>query len=848
MSAGPLDGGWAVWRVLLRSQLHEQPLRLAVTIFAVALGVSLGAAVYLVNTAALNDFTLAATRLVGDADVVIRGPREGFPDALFAELAREPEVRLASPVLELEAAIPGHHDPLKVLGLDPFRAAALQPALIGDLEVKAVELFAPDAILLSASAAQDLGLKAGGVLPVLVGNSTKRLKIAGVMPESAFTQDLGIMDLGSAQWTFERIGSLNRIDLALTAGTGAADFRARLKDRLPAGTVAVPPEVERDRALTVTRAYRVNLNMLALVSLLTGAFLVFSTQSLSVLRRRSALGLMRSLGATRGQIEAALLGEGALIGLAGSLIGIVLGILFAKAALRFLSGDLGNGQLHAQSAVLATAPSTFAAFLVIGIVVSGFGAFRPARAAARQRPAQSLRGAEARSGGHAARGSWGGAALMLAGAALAWLPPLDGIPVFGYAAIAALLFGAVMQVPMLTVKTLKLAPRVGHVVPDTALAQLGDDIGMSTQSLASIIVSFSLMVAMAIMVYSFRVSFEHWLDKLLPADVQLREPLGNDTAYWTAADQAAAAAAAGVSHIEFRRTRPLFLDPARPAVTLIARGETARQTAGELPLLESLPAGSAGAAEPAWISEELRDLYGYRLGGPIDLPLNGRERRFVVAGIWRDYARAAGAVVISRNVYVAATGDRDANEGSVWLDARAPASSVIAALRTALTHGDTPGGGALEITTSPELRERSLRIFDQAFAITYALEAIAVLIGLIGVSFAASSTVLARRSEFGMLRHIGMRRRQVLGMLASEGILMSACAVAYGLALGGVLSLILVFVVNRQSFNWSIELALPLGQLAALSLTLIAAAAVTAVWSGRAATHREAIGAVREDW
>jgi putative ABC transport system permease protein len=292
----------------------------------------------------------------------------------------------------------------------------------------------------------------------------------------------------------------------------------------------------------------------------------------------------------------------------------------------------------------------------------------------------------------------------------------------------------------------------------------------------------------------------------------------------------------------------LFLDPARPAVTLIARGETARQTAGELPLLESLPAGSAGAAEPVWISEELRDLYGYRLGGPIDLPLNGRERRFVVAGIWRDYARAAGAVVISRNVYVAATGDRDANEGSVWLDARAPASSVIAALRTALTHGDTPGGGALEITTSPELRERSLRIFDQAFAITYALEAIAVLIGLIGVSFAASSTVLARRSEFGMLRHIGMRRRQVLGMLASEGILMSACAVAYGLALGGVLSLILVFVVNRQSFNWSIELALPLGQLAALSLTLIAAAAVTAVWSGRAATHREAIGAVREDW
>jgi putative ABC transport system permease protein len=150
--------------------------------------------------------------------------------------------------------------------------------------------------------------------------------------------------------------------------------------------------------------------------------------------------------------------------------------------------------------------------------------------------------------------------------------------------------------------------------------------------------------------------------------------------------------------------------------------------------------------------------------------------------------------------------------------------------------------------TTPALRERSLSIFDRAFAITYALEAIAVIIGLIGVSFAASSTVLARRSEFGMLRYIGMRRGQVLGMLASEGILMSACAVAYGLVLGGVLSLVLVFVVNRQSFNWSIELALPMRQLALLSLTLIAAAALTAVWSGRAATNREAVGAVREDW
>jgi putative ABC transport system permease protein len=422
----------------------------------------------------------------------------------------------------------------------------------------------------------------------------------------------------------------------------------------------------------------------------------------------------------------------------------------------------------------------------------------------------------------------------------------------------------VLLVPALTVKILRLAPRSGRVVPDTALAQLKDNIGFSTLSLASIIVSFSLMVAMAIMVYSFRVSFDHWLGKLLPADLQLREPLGNDTAYWSPGEQAAVAAIRGVARVEFRRTRPLLMDPSRPAVTLIARRASPADAAAELPLMRSLPVkplGAAGrgpghgpggaapvatpvaapAAAPAWISEAMQDLYGYRLGDPIDLPLGGRMQRFIVQGVWRDYARAFGAVVITRSDYIAATGDRNANEGSLWLEAGTTAAAAESALRAAL-------GGAPEILTSTALREKSLKIFDRAFAITYSLEVIAVLIGLMGVSFAASSTALARRAEFGMLRHLGMLRRQVIGMLASEGVLMSVFGVAYGLALGMGLSLVLVFVVNRQSFNWSIDLAVPIWPLLLLSATLITAAAVTAVWSGRAAMSQEAVRAVREDW
>jgi len=844
MSTARASGGaFTVWRLLLLAQLRESPVRLLVTVLAIALGVALGAAVYLVNTAALNEFGLATKRLVGEADVVVRGPREGFSEQLFTQLARDPAVNAASPVLELEVALPGRRDPLKVLGLDPFRAALVQPALIGDLGGGVLALFDADSIYLSSSAAQELKFKPGDALPVIVGSTPKQLHVRGVLAQGTYSQTLGLMDIASAQWAFNRIGVLNRIDLRLNSGVDVEDFRRTLAGRLPVGVLAVAPQVERDRAMTVTRAYRVNLNMLALVALWTGAFLVFSTQSLAVLRRRRSLALLRALGVTRGQLQRALVGEGAALGVAGSLLGVLLGLAIASAILEFLTGDLGNGQLRTVGASMRAAPLPMLAFFLMGTVVASIGAWLPARSAAKQAPTRSLKGGDGDYAVVARSTAYFGLALLAAGAALTRLPAVGGLPVFGYIAIALLLFGAVLLVPTLTVRGLSLAPRTHRIVLDTAVSQLRENVGLSTLSLASIIVSFSLMVAMAIMVYSFRVSFDHWLLKLLPADMQLREPFGNDTAYWSAADQARLAGTAGVSRAEFRRTRQVLLDPARVPVTLIARGGTTAQAAEELPLLRSAPAPLPSNAEPAWISEAVQDLYGYSLGSPIDLPLAGRSRRFTVAGIWRDYARPAGAIVISRDAYMAATGDDSANEGSIWLKSGASAALTEAALRSRFTRGD-----ALEILTSTALRERSLQIFDRAFAITYALEAIAVIIGLTGVSFAASSTALARRAEFGMLRHIGMLRRQIVGMLASEGILTSAFGVVYGLLLGTALSLVLVYVINRQSFNWSIDLAIPVWQLAVLSATLIAAAALTAVWSGRAAMSQDAVQAVREDW
>jgi putative ABC transport system permease protein len=836
------SGSFSLWRILLVAQLREQPTRFLVTVLALALGVALGASVYLVNTSALNEFGLATKRMVGEADIVIRGPREGFTEQVFVDLAHNPSISALSPVLELEAALAGRNDTLKVLGLDPFQAASLQPSLIGDIGDGVFQLFAPDGIYLSSAAAQALKARRGDPLPVTVGSSAKTLRVLGILPESAYPQPLGLMDIASAQWTFNAIGRLNRIDVRLAPGTDVQALRRDIGKALPPGVLAIAPQVERDRAVSVTRAYRVNLNMLALVALFTGAFLVFSTQSLSVLRRRRSLALLRALGATQRQLRRALLGEGLALGVVGSLIGVMLGVLIAAAILKFLTADLGNGQLRAVGASLRAAPLQLAAFFAIGVAVAGVGAWVPARNAARQPPARALKGGD---GDYrpVAQLSWRtGLCLLLLGAALAWLPPIGGLPVFGYTSIAALLLGAVLLVPAITLQALALAPRTHRIVLDTAVAQLRENVGLSALSLASIIVSFSLMVAMAIMIHSFRVSFDHWLDKLLPADLQLREPFGNDTAFWSSVDQAKLAAMPGVARVEFRRTRPLLLDPKRAPVTLIARGTSEAETAAELPLVQSAKTPQVGNP-PAWISEALQDLYGYKVGDAIALPLAGRMQPFTVAGVWRDYARLSGSIVISRQAYEAASGDTGANEGSVWLKSGAGTASTVKLLRSRLNNGD-----AVEITTTAALHEKSLQIFDRAFAITYALEVIAVIIGLTGVSFAASSTALARRAEFGMLRHIGMLRRQIVGMLADEGVLTSIFGVIYGLGLGLALSVVLVYVINRQSFNWSIDLAVPAWMLALLSLGLIGAAALTAIVSGRAALSEDAVRAVREDW
>jgi putative ABC transport system permease protein len=467
----------------------------------------------------------------------------------------------------------------------------------------------------------------------------------------------------------------------------------------------------------------------------------------------------------------------------------------------------------------------------------------PALEASRRPPALALKAGDEEAALERLRSAWPGLVLLALGLAVSQAPPVDGLPIFGYVAIGLMLVGAVLSMPRFAEWILARLPALRYAPAALAAAQLQATPRQAAISLAAILASFSLMVSMVIMTGSFRTSLEAWLDRMLPADLYVRAGRIGETGYFTREEQARIAALDGVRDAVFVRAQNVLLRADRPPVTLIARPFADGRPRPALPLEGPEIAPAAGTPPPAWLSEVAADLLGLKAGDTLALPIGESNRMFTVAGIWRDYARQNGAVVIDRALYTSLTRDERANEAALYLDPSTPFDAVAQRLRSAF---EDPEG--IEIASTRELKAISLSIFDRTFAVTYALEAAAVLIGLFGVSASFSAQALARRREFGVLRHIGMTRRRIASMLGCEGLIVGALGVGAGLALGWLISLILIHVINRQSFHWSMDMHPPWIALAALAASLVVAASLTAVASGRRAMSDDVTRAVREDW
>jgi len=827
--------GW-----LIAGEWRWHPARFLLTAVAIAVGVMLGFAVHLVNGSALASFDGAVRSVNGSADLAVRAASPlGFDEALYPRVALAPGVADASPVVQLDARAGDRH--FTLLGLDIIRAANVTPSLVGIRPqgpgAQTDRMFDDAALFLSRAAMRVTGAQLGQSIPVTANGRTVELTIAGTLPGVGDEQAIGVIDIAAAQWRFGRLGLLDRLDLKL-ADRDAAE--AALAKILPASATLASAESAAAQGDALSRAYRVNLDMLALVALLTGAFLVFSAQSLSVTRRLRAFALIRTLGLPRGGIVAAVSLEGLAIGMVGAALGLAAGYGLAVAALRWFGGDLGAGYFSGSGVTVAFQPVAAAGFFALGLLAAVLGSLLPARAASRAAPAAALKNAGDLIDPRAPVAWRPALALLLLGAIGATLPAVGGLPLFGFVSMGLLLAGGVAGVPWLARQLLAPWTRrpIAHVPSLLAIRHVHGAPGAAATALCGIVASTALMIAMATMVTSFRGAVDAWLGQVLSADLYLRSDgaTGLDPAM-----QARLRATPGIARIRFSRQLPLTLAPDRPPLTLIARPVDDAAADPSLVLIDRAAALPAGTV-PVWVSEPAQRIYGWKTGAVIALPI-GHGARFAVAGVWRDYARQAGAVVIRDADYLRLTGDARRDEASVMLAPGADGRRVGRALIARL-----PADTRAQIAEPATLRRFALTLFDRSFAVTYLLEAVAILVGLAGVAATMSAQTVARTREFGMLRHLGVAKRQIMTMLGVEGAILGLIGGIAGVGLGLVLSQVLIHVINPQSFNWTMTTRVPVGTVLGVVAALVLAAAGTAILAGRRATAIDAVRAVREDW
>jgi putative ABC transport system permease protein len=834
----------AVWHAAIFGPLWRSPGRTVLTIFVIALGVALGFAVYLINRSAADEISRAARSLFGLADFAIEAGVEGLDENLYPKIAKLSGIGAVSPVVEVEAKLADRRGTLKVLGIDAFRSRQLQPSvanLAPTLARSGTVSVGSNALFLSASAARDLQRKAGDELDLQVGMQRERFTVAGVMPSIALEDRAALLDIAVAQWKFDALGKLTRMNVRLASGADAREVRERIQTLLPTSARIVTPGQATDDALRLSSAYRSNLTALALVALFTGSFLVYSTQTLAILRRRRELALLHALGVTHRQQTLHTIAEATIVGTLGALVGVVLGALAARYALQFAGADLGAGYFRGLTTQIGVTALELGAFVGLGIAASVVGALRPALEAAKIATATSLKSGDAAHGPPRTHG-WIAVLVFLCGALLLLLPPIDDLPLAGYGAIALIILSTIIAVPSLLKRLLRPVPTLRNVPAELAISHLRGSGRYATLSVAAIVVSFSLMVAMLIMVTSFRTSLDAWTEKILPADLYLRAGYVGQTAYLNATQLQALAQLPGVTRTMSARFAQLTLDANQPPLTIVAR-EIDAQNIEEDIWIQSDTSAPLGDQVPIWISEAAADRFRLKPGMQIEVPLGAQRVPASIRGIWRDYEHQNGAFLIDRQTYVRLTGDNAINAVSFWIAPATSVDSVQHGVRDVLREDVQ-----YDMRTPRELRRLSLQVFDRTFAVTYVLEIVAIVIGLFGISASISAQVLARRSEFGVLRHLGVTRGQVAQMLASEGLVLGLLGVLVGLASGAIVSFILIYVVNRQSFHWSMDVYVPTPALLSCSAILILAAAIIAVASGRSAMGKEVVLAVKEDW
>jgi len=845
-----------ILRALVLRPLFREKTRTTLTIAGIAVGVAVVVAMQLANQSALRAFRESVDAIAGRANYQLVPDVAPLDERVL--LALQPlwrdGVRFA-PVIDVEGVLESTQQPIRLLGVDllsdlHFRDYRYAKIVAGERNAVSdyLALFQPDSLILPAPFAREHGITLGSRVTLSVLGHRSTLVVRGLLeakgPATAFNGSIGVCDIAVAQRNFGMSGKLSRVDLLVPEGVWADGTPAL---RAPPGTRIERPSRRNERVEKMLRAFQVNLFALTGVALLVGMFLVYNTVLISILRRRRDVGVLKTVGVTPRQIFAAFLAEGLLFGLAGSALGIVLGNLLASGILRVVGRTVNALYVTSRPEDVVLTPGVIATGVAVGTILSLLSALQPSLEAARVRPNAMIRPGLQQRVQHPRALVIASVLCFLAGALISRLPPVRGIAVAGYAAVLLVVAGFSLLAPFIVRGTSRLLSppleRAFGIVGRLAAVALPASLRRTSVAGAALSLATGMMVAVALMVGSFRETVRIWVNQTVSSDLWLRPSKGLTNAQIALFRPEVADALEKVpfvAAIDRVRGKDVLYEDTIIAVGSGEFGVAARK--GDLPMVTPrTPAEALANAlrrNGVVVSETFALKFGKQVGDEVVI---GRAR-FPITGIYRDYSNDRGVVVMDRELFKRSFGDDAINTIVVYLK---PGVDKRRA-RIALEKEFGPKYGAF-VVTNEEIRREVMTIFDQTFTITYALLGVAIIVAVLGIVNTLSALILERTRELALLRAGGLSARELRTMLVLESALLGAASTAIGLIMGYALSWILIHVINRQSFGWTIDFYTPAGLIAASLAATFLASALAGLAPARLAARIDIAAALKSE-
>ena len=779
-----------------RNDLKRHPIQTGLAILGVAIAVAVVVAVDLANHSAREAMRVSLESVTGQATHQIVGGPQGLDEQVYTQLRTELAVREAAPVVQGGVLLAGpERRPMTLLGLDAFAEGPFQrPIGSGDGLGDAFNdlLLRDDTVALGSAEAERLGVGQGDVLTLLVNGAERTVTVVAIVddPEDR-ARGLLVSDIAAAQSLLGQTGQLSRIDLILSAKQAES-----LGAQLPAGARLVPAAASANSVTQMTRAFHINLTALSLLAVVVGAFLVFNTLSFLAVRRRATIGVLRALGVQRREILLQVLSDALVIAVVGTVLGLGLGFALAHGLVGLVLQTVNDVYFARAAGDLVLSPFSLAAGVLVGLGGSLVAALAPAREAAGTPPRSALSRAdlEVRAGRLARRAGVVGVLVLIIGALIIALS--EGL-IAAFVGLFALILGSAFLAPPVMLglgrllRPLTAGRPLGGLIVEGAAASLS----RTGVAVAALSVAVAAVIGVAVMIESFRGSVIDWLQESLAADFYVTAPGGLTDA---TADRIAGAA--GVDFVS--RSQWYDLPTADGPVEIWALG----LPAGREPELD-IREGDADEAFAAFandqavlISEPFAEQRGLTAGDVLRLPVSAGQQAeaFMIAGVYRDYSTPSGVVAMRRSLYRDLYADPVINGIGVHATDTAARADLALQLEGLVT--GIPGA---RVTDNAEVFEQSLIIFDRTFAITEVLRWLAGLVAFVGVISALMALHLDRMREFSVLRAVGMTKSQLAGLVSGQSGLLGLAAGLWAIPLGVALAGLLVFVVNRRAYGWT---------------------------------------------